>query len=110
MRVRTFLLSNATTIGSYVLCLLLFLAATVYSPGFANPAHLRQLVVFASFVGFAALGKLKGHAGSLWRGVALDLRGQYPQGGTVVWVVGPESARLEGRGEGLPDDGAHWIP
>lgn len=57
MRVRTFLLSNARTIGSYVLCLLLFLAATVYSPGFANPAHLRQLVVFASFVGFAALGQ-----------------------------------------------------
>jgi uracil DNA glycosylase len=34
---------------------------------------------------FAALGKLKGHTESLWRGVALDLRAQYPNGGTVVW-------------------------
>jgi uracil DNA glycosylase len=34
---------------------------------------------------FAALSKLQGHKGSLWRGVALDLRGQYPAGGTVTW-------------------------
>ncbi len=34
---------------------------------------------------FAALSKLKVHTGSLWRGVALDLRPQYPKDGTVVW-------------------------
>src|SRR5207302_1416181 len=34
---------------------------------------------------FSALLRLRGHKGSLWRGVALDLRGQYPQGGTVTW-------------------------
>jgi uracil DNA glycosylase len=32
-----------------------------------------------------ALSKLKGHTDSLWRGVALDLRPQYPRGGTVTW-------------------------
>jgi hypothetical protein len=34
---------------------------------------------------FSALPRLRGHRESLWRGVALDLRAQYPRGGTVVW-------------------------
>jgi uracil DNA glycosylase len=34
---------------------------------------------------FSALSKQKGHTGSLWRGVALDLRPQYPKDGTVTW-------------------------
>jgi hypothetical protein len=34
---------------------------------------------------FAALSRLQGRRESLWRGVALDLRPQYPQGGTVTW-------------------------
>jgi uracil DNA glycosylase len=33
----------------------------------------------------SALGKMKPYAGSLWRGVAADLRGQYPKGGTITW-------------------------
>jgi uracil DNA glycosylase len=32
-----------------------------------------------------ALAKLKGYVGSLWRGVAADLRGQYPKGRNVTW-------------------------
>lgn len=32
-----------------------------------------------------ALPKLAGYTGSLWRGVATDLRRQYPKGGTVTW-------------------------
>jgi uracil DNA glycosylase len=34
---------------------------------------------------FSALSRLHGHKHSLWRGVALDLRKQYPEGGTVTW-------------------------
>jgi uracil DNA glycosylase len=34
---------------------------------------------------FSALSKLDGHDGSLWRGVARDLRAQYAQGSTVTW-------------------------
>lgn len=34
---------------------------------------------------FSALGRLKGHTGSLWRGVGLDLRSQYPKDGRVTW-------------------------
>ncbi|HEY7309344.1 MAG TPA: ADP-ribosyltransferase domain-containing protein [Gemmataceae bacterium] len=34
---------------------------------------------------FSALSRLKPHRSSLWRGVALDLRAQYPKGGTVAW-------------------------
>jgi uracil DNA glycosylase len=32
-----------------------------------------------------ALPKLKGYTGSLWRGVAADLRPQYPRGKTLTW-------------------------
>ena len=32
-----------------------------------------------------ALPKLTGYTGSLWRGVAADLRRQYPKDGTVTW-------------------------
>jgi uracil DNA glycosylase len=34
---------------------------------------------------FAALARLEHHCESLWRGVALDLRAQYPKGSTVTW-------------------------
>jgi uracil DNA glycosylase len=34
---------------------------------------------------FSALSRLKGRTETLWRGVALDLRRQYPRGGMVVW-------------------------
>src|SRR5262249_37050670 len=34
---------------------------------------------------FAALGKVKGSPKKLWRGVALDLRAQYPRDGTITW-------------------------
>jgi hypothetical protein len=33
----------------------------------------------------SALPRLKRYAGSLWRGVAADLRGQYPKDATVTW-------------------------
>ncbi len=33
----------------------------------------------------SALSKMKNYTGSLWRGVAADLRGQYPKGRTVTW-------------------------
>jgi hypothetical protein len=33
----------------------------------------------------SALSKLKGYSGSLWRGVAADMRGQYPKERTVTW-------------------------
>jgi len=48
---------HATTISAYTLAISLFLVATGYSPGFAGASHLRQLFVFAAFIGFAALGQ-----------------------------------------------------
>lgn len=48
---------HATTITAYALAISLFLVATGYSPGFAGASHLRQLFVFAAFIGFAALGQ-----------------------------------------------------
>ncbi|MFH7598690.1 ADP-ribosyltransferase domain-containing protein [Streptomyces racemochromogenes] len=34
---------------------------------------------------FSAVSQLPAHTAPLWRGVALDLRAQYPVGGTVTW-------------------------
>lgn len=45
------------TIGAYLLCAVLFAIATLHSSGFASASNVRQLLVFASFVGFAALGQ-----------------------------------------------------
>jgi ribose transport system permease protein len=48
---------HATTISAYALAVCLFLVATGYSPAFAGGSHLRQLFIFAAFIGFAALGE-----------------------------------------------------
>ncbi|MFS0692406.1 ADP-ribosyltransferase domain-containing protein [Streptomyces nitrosporeus] len=55
---------------------------------------------------FAAVSELPAHTRPLWRGVALDLRAQYPLGRTVTWwgvssctpVLGVARAFLGGRG------------
>lgn len=48
---------HAPTASAYLLAAALFVAATAYTPGFAAATHVRQLFIFASFVGFAALGQ-----------------------------------------------------
>lgn len=45
------------TVSAYALCVVLFVIATIHSSGFASGSNIRQLLVFASFVGFAALGQ-----------------------------------------------------
>ncbi|HEX7083465.1 MAG TPA: ABC transporter permease [Gaiellaceae bacterium] len=54
---QSLLRQRAPTVSAYVLSAALFIAATAYTPGFAAPTHVRQLLIFASFVGFAALGQ-----------------------------------------------------
>jgi ribose transport system permease protein len=44
-------------LASYALCALLFVIGTMHSSGFASGSNIRQMLVFASFVGFAALGQ-----------------------------------------------------
>lgn len=48
---------RAATISAFALCLVLFGIATLHSSGFASGSNIRQLLVFGSFVGFAALGQ-----------------------------------------------------
>jgi ribose transport system permease protein len=48
---------DRVTVGAYGLTLLLFIIASVHSSNFAGWANIRQLLVFASFLGFAALGE-----------------------------------------------------
>jgi ribose transport system permease protein len=42
---------------AYLAALLLFLAVSLYSPGFANPAHVATLITLASFIGIVAIGQ-----------------------------------------------------
>lgn len=47
----------SATAAAYVVCAALFAFATVHSSSFASAGHVRQLLVFASFIGFAGLGE-----------------------------------------------------
>jgi ribose transport system permease protein len=42
---------------AYAAALLLFVLVSLYSPGFANPAHVATLVTLAAFTGIAAIGQ-----------------------------------------------------
>lgn len=42
---------------AYVAAVLLFVLVSLYSPGFANPAHVATLVTLASFIGIVAIGQ-----------------------------------------------------
>jgi ribose transport system permease protein len=42
---------------AYVAALLMFAVVSLYSPGFANPAHVATLVTLAAFIGIAAIGQ-----------------------------------------------------
>lgn len=48
---------NVATASAFALCAVLFAIATINSSGFAGGDNVRQLLVFASFIGFAALGQ-----------------------------------------------------
>lgn len=49
--------TNLATAAAFGLCGVLFVVATLHSSGFADANNVRQLLVFASFIGFAALGQ-----------------------------------------------------
>src|SRR5262245_2439744 len=42
---------------AWVGALLLFIMVSLYSPGFASPAHIGTLVIIAAFTGIAAIGQ-----------------------------------------------------
>jgi ribose transport system permease protein len=46
-----------STLMAYALTAVLFIVGVVHSSGFASGSSIRQMLVFASFVGFAALGQ-----------------------------------------------------
>ncbi|EHN10517.1 Ribose ABC transport system permease protein RbsC (TC 3.A.1.2.1) [Patulibacter medicamentivorans] len=48
---------HLSTVSAFALCAVLFVIATLHASGFASGDNVRQLLVFASFVGFAALGQ-----------------------------------------------------
>jgi ribose transport system permease protein len=45
------------TVSAFALCAVLFVIGTVHTSSFASGSNIRQMLVFASFVGFAALGQ-----------------------------------------------------
>jgi ribose transport system permease protein len=48
---------HAVGIGAYALAAAVFVVAIAYQPSFTGAANLSQVLVFASFIGFAALGQ-----------------------------------------------------
>lgn len=56
-RLGTWLSERQSTVMAYALTAALFIVGVVHSSGFASGSSIRQMLVFASFVGFAALGQ-----------------------------------------------------
>lgn len=56
-RLGHWLREHQATCSAYLLCAVLFAIGTLHSAGFASRSSIDQLLVFASFVGFAALGQ-----------------------------------------------------
>ena len=54
---RRWLRTPSPILLAYGAALLLFVLVSVYSPGFANPAHVATLVTLASFIGIVAIGQ-----------------------------------------------------
>jgi ribose transport system permease protein len=48
---------HQATLSAYVLCAVLFVVGVLHSSGFGSQSNIRQMLVFASFIGFAALGQ-----------------------------------------------------
>jgi len=49
--------SAGPTLLAYAAALVLFVLVSLYSPGFAHPAHVATLVTLASFIGIVAIGQ-----------------------------------------------------
>jgi ribose transport system permease protein len=49
--------SPSPTLLAYAAAALLFVLVSLYSPGFANPAHVATLVTLAAFIGIVAIGQ-----------------------------------------------------
>jgi ribose transport system permease protein len=54
---RRWLASPSPILLSYAVALLLFELVSLYSPGFANPAHVATLLTLAAFTGIVAMGQ-----------------------------------------------------
>jgi len=48
---------NRSIALAYVIALALFLVTTAFTPGFASPTHIKQLLIEASFIGIVGLGQ-----------------------------------------------------
>lgn len=87
-RVSAWIRERQSTVSAYAVCAILFVIGAIHSSGFAAGSNIRQMLVFASFIGFAALGQtLVILAGGL------DL--------SVPWLMafgGVELSRLAGSG------------
>jgi ribose transport system permease protein len=54
---KRWLKAPSPTLLAYAAALLLFVMVSLYSPGFANPAHVATLVTLAAFIGIVAIGQ-----------------------------------------------------
>ncbi len=54
---KRWLVSPSPILLAYGAALLLFVLVSLYSPGFANPAHVATLITLASFIGIVAIGQ-----------------------------------------------------
>ncbi|MEP7240973.1 MAG: ABC transporter permease [Devosia sp.] len=88
---RRWLKSPSPIFLAYAAALLLFALVTLYSPGFANPAHVATLITLASFTGIVAIGQTVVIVGG-----GIDL--------SVPWIMNSAAMLVTGlaHGQNLP--------
>jgi ribose transport system permease protein len=84
-------LTLSPTLLAYAGALILFLLVSLYSPGFAAPAHIATLVIVASFIGIVAIGQTMVIIGG-----GIDL--------SVPWIMNSAAMLVTafGHGQSLP--------
>lgn len=48
---------NRSIVLAYVIAIVMFLITTAFTPGFASPAHIKELLIESSFIGIVGLGQ-----------------------------------------------------
>jgi len=88
---RRWLRSPSPILLAYAAALLLFVLVSLYSPGFANPAHVATLIIIASFTGIVAIGQT-----TVVIGGGIDL--------SVPWIMNSAAMLVTGlsHGKDLP--------
>ncbi|HWE62664.1 MAG TPA: hypothetical protein VHB98_13200, partial [Chloroflexota bacterium] len=87
---------NRSIVLAYVIAIVMFLITTAFTPGFASPTHIKELLIESSFIGIVGLGQtfvILGGGVDLSIPYVLNAAGMIltiltvGQNGPLIWVI-----------------------